>query len=386
MPNPIYLDNNATTPLDPRVLEAMMPYLTTDFGNPSSKSHAFGWIADEAVEQAREQVADLISGDPDRLVFTSGATEAINLALKGVASAQSAKGRHIVITETEHKAVLDVCRALQRDGFEVTRCPVESDGLVDPATLAELIRDDTIIVSVIWANNETGVIQPIDQIAEIVRSRGCLFFSDSTQAVGKIPVRADQADLLALSAHKFYGPKGVGALYVGGGRPRIRITPVLDGGGQERGLRGGTLNTPGIVGLGMACELARSEMERDARRLSALRDRLETEILAAFDAGEIGVNGSRNSRLPQTTNLLFRGLQSARLIPQFRELAVSAGSACSSGSGRPSHVLKAIGLSDEDAGSSIRFGLGRFTTEDEIERAIDLIIETVKTQWTPSPS
>lgn len=384
MSKPIYLDNNATTPVDKRVLEVMMPFFSQEFGNPSSRTHAYGWAADEAVAKAREQVAALIGGEPDRVIFTSGATEAINLAIKGLARAHARKGRHIVVTQTEHMAVLDVCRSLERDGFEITYLPVNQAGIVDVHLLKETIRDDTILVGVIWANNETGVIQPINEIAEVVRSRRCILFSDSTQAVGKIPVSANQADLLTFSAHKFYGPKGVGALYLGGGRPVIRITTQIDGGGQESGRRGGTLNTPGIVGLGIAAEIAAQELENEGRRVARLRDKLETTIIERLEGTQ--VNGSRTSRLSGTTNLRFPGLSSAKLIPQLHELAISAGSACSSGSGRPSHVLKALGLTNEDAGASIRIGLGRFTTEAEIDRAIDLIIDKVEAQWTLSPS
>jgi cysteine desulfurase len=384
MPRPIYLDNNATTPLDPRVLEAMMPYLTSEFGNASSTTHAYGWIASEAVAQAREQVARLIGGDPDRVVFTSGATESINLAMKGVAAARRARGRHILITQIEHKAVLDVGRSLTREGFEVERLPVSGTGLLDPGVLESSIRDDTIMVGVIWANNETGTIQQIDTIGEIVRSRGIVFFSDSTQAVGKIPVSADQADLLTLSAHKFYGPKGVGALYVGGPRPPLRLVPLIDGGGQEKGRRGGTLNTPGIVGLGRAAEIAASEMQSERRRLAELRDRLESTVVQRIEGTVVNAAGA--PRLEQTTNLRFPGVSASNLIPKLHELAVSAGSACSSGSGRPSHVLKALGLSDEQAGSSVRIGVGRFTTDAELDRAIEVILDNVKALWTPHPS
>jgi len=384
MSKPIYLDNNATTSVDERVLEAMMPFFSQEFGNASSRTHAYGWVADEAVAQAREQVAALIGGEPDRVIFTSGATEAINLALKGLARAHARKGRHIVVTQTEHMAVLDVCRSLERDGFEITYLPVNQAGILDVRLLQETIRSDTILVGVIWANNETGVIQPIDEIAEVARSKRCVLFSDSTQAVGRIPVSANQADLLTVSAHKFYGPKGVGALYLGGGRPVIRLTPQIDGGGQESGRRGGTLNTPGIVGLGKAAEIAVQELESEGRRMAQLRDRLETTIIERLEGTR--VNGSRSSRLSGTTNLRFPGLSSAKLIPELHELAVSAGSACSSGSGRPSHVLKALGLTDEEAGASIRIGLGRFTTKAEIDRAIDLIIDKVEAQWTLSPS
>jgi cysteine desulfurase len=381
---PIYLDNNATTALDPRVLDAMMPFLTTEFGNASSSTHAFGWAASEAIEKAREQVAGLINGEPDRIVFTSGATEAINLGLKGLARAKESKGRHLIITDTEHRAVLDCCRSLTRDGFQVTKLPVSPAGLVNLDELEASIRGDTIVVAVIWANNETGVIQDIDSIARAVRERGCVFFSDSTQAVGKIPVDASQADLLTVSAHKFYGPKGVGALYLGGGRPKIRLVPLVDGGGQEKGQRGGTLNTPGIVGLGMAAEIAGSNMDDERRRTASLRDRLESALVEQIEGARI--NGHGSPRLEQTTNILFPGISAAKLIPRLHGVAVSAGSACSSGSGRPSHVLKALGLSDEEAGSSIRIGVGRFTTDDEIENAIRLIVDNVKTLWTPNPS
>jgi len=383
MARPIYLDCNATTPLDERVLAAMMPYLTGEFGNASSRTHAFGWAADEAVTQAREQVASLINGNPDRVVFTSGATEAINMAIKGVARTHSAKGRHIVVSQTEHRAVLDTCRYLEQTGFEVTYLPVDQEGIVDLAMLETEIRDDTILVGLIWANNETGVIQPVDAIADLVRSRGCVFFSDSTQAVGKIPVSADQADLLTMSAHKFYGPKGAGALYIGSARP-VRLTPLIDGGGQEKGRRGGTLNTPGIVGLGKAAEIAAREMEDDGLRVGRLRDKLQSRLLDRITGAR--VNGSISARLPNTINLLLPGMEVAKLIPKLPEIAISAGSACSSGSGKASHVLKALGLSDVEASSSIQIGLGRFTTDAEIDRAGELIIDRVEAEWTLSPS
>jgi cysteine desulfurase len=383
MSNPIYLDNNATTPVDERVLEAMLPFFTTEFGNPSSRTHAYGWAADEAVRRSREQLAELIGGEPERIVFTSGATEAINLAIKGLAVTHAKKGRHIVVTQTEHMAVLDVCRAMERDGYEVTYLPVDHDGVLDLNAIDAAIRDDTIMVGVIWANNETGVVQPINVIADIVRSKGCILFSDSTQAVGKIPVSVQDADLLTISAHKFHGPKGVGALYLGGGRP-IRLSALIDGGGQEGGRRGGTLNTPGIVGLGAAAEIASSEMTGEGRRIADLRNRMESQILSCLDGAS--VNGSTASRLPHTSNLRFPGLSSAKLIPKLHDLAISAGSACSSGSGRPSHVLKALGLSNEEAGSAIRIGLGRFTTEAEIDRATDLIVENAKALWTSNQS
>jgi cysteine desulfurase len=370
---PIYLDNNATTPLDPIVLEAMLPFLMDEYGNPSSSSHAFGWAAREAVQKAREQTAQLVGAEPEELVFTSGATESVNLAMKGVARTYAKKGRHLVTVSTEHKAVLDTARALQREGFEITVLDVDADGHVPPNALADSLREDTVLVSIMWANNETGVIHDIPALSEIVRSRGILFFSDATQAAGKIPIGADHVDLLALSGHKMYGPKGAGALFVRRRNPRVRLLPLMDGGGQERGRRGGTLNTPGIVGLGAAAERANALMDGESERLRSLRDLLEQRILARCQ-GTL-VNGDPENRLPQTTNLRFPGAQSAGLMTAMRDLAVSAGSACSSDSGKPSHVLKALGLSDAEAFSSIRFGLGRFTTPEEIDVAIDRVVK-----------
>lgn len=376
MHRPIYLDHNATTPVASSVLDAMLPYFGIDFGNPSSRTHAFGWTADEAVTVAREQLAELVGCDPDRVTFTSGATEALNLAIKGVAANAPKNGRHIIISDTEHRAVLDTCRSLEHAGFVVTRIGVDAHGLLDEDELAASFRSDTILVAVIWANNETGVVQPVERIGALVRSRGAIFVSDATQAVGKIPVAADHADLIACSAHKFYGPKGIGALVQGGRGPLIRLKPVIDGGGQERGLRGGTLNTPGIVGFGAAAVLARTEMNDNALRLGQLRDRLESEILSRFKGAKI--NGAVDQRLPHTTNLFLPDAPVSKLIPLLGEVALSAGSACSSGSGKPSHVLKALGLTDREASSSIRIGLGRDTTADEIDRAIELIVCAVE--------
>lgn len=365
---PVYLDYNATTPVDPRVLERMLPYFTEQFGNASSKGHAYGWAAEEAVTQAREQVAALLGADPSEIVFTSGATEAVNAALKGVAEAYAAKGRHLVTVQTEHSAVLDTCRALERQGFTVTYLPVDSDGLVDLAALEAALTPETILVSVMWANNETGVLQPIPEIAEVVRSRGILFMTDATQAAGKVPINVAHVDLLACSGHKLYGPKGVGALYVRRRQPRVRLVPFMNGGGQERGLRGGTLNVPGIVGLGAAAALAQEALPREAERLRVLRDRLERGLLDAVP--DAYINAHRTPRLPQTTSITFPGRRAADLMAAARDLALSTGSACASGSDRPSHVLQALGLPDDDARATLRLSLGRFTTDEEIDHAV----------------
>ncbi|MGA7303380.1 MAG: cysteine desulfurase family protein [Rhodothermales bacterium] len=376
MTRPVYLDNNATTPVDPRVVEAMLPYLREEFGNASSASHAYGWAADETVELARERIAQLIHCAPNALVFTSGATEGINFAIKGIAAARHTSGKHIAVTATEHRAVLDTCRRMRKDGFEVSTIPVENDGIVRPETVAAALRDDTILVAVIWANNETGVVQPIAEISGMVRDRGIAFLSDATQAIGKIAVRADLADLMVGSAHKMYGPKGTGILYINPDMKGPKPMPLIEGGGQEHGLRGGTLNTPGIAGMGMAAEIALSEMSGDADRLQRLRDELERVILSGCK--DAAVNGNREHRLPQTTNIRFPGAPAADLLSELRDVALSAGSACSSGSGKPSHVLKAMGLSDTQAASSIRIGLGRFTTELDVNFAAERIVQAVR--------
>lgn len=373
---PIYLDYNATTPVDERVVKRMLPYFTEHYGNASSKGHPFGWMAEEAVEQAREAVAALIASSPREMVFTSGATEAINMALKGVAETYSSKGKHIVTLQTEHKAVLDTCRALERRGFDVTYLPVRPNGLLDIEVLDAALTGETILVAVIWANNETGVVQPIAQIGERVRSRGILFMTDATQAVGKISVTSEPVDLLVCSAHKFYGPKGIGALHIRSRNPRVRLTPLVDGGGQERRLRGGTLNVPGIVGMGAAAEIAHDASD-EATRMQTLRDYLENTLLQ--NLAEISINGHTAPRLPQTSNITFRGVEADKLMLALRDLAVSTGSACSSGSKKPSHVLKSMGLTDEDARASIRFSLGRFTTKEEVDYACEHIITAVKT-------
>lgn len=367
---PIYLDNNATTPMDPRVLEAMLPYFVDKFGNAASRNHAFGWAAEEAVDYAREQVAKLIGATEKEIIFTSGATESDNLALKGVFEMYKDKGNHIITLNTEHKAVLDACKHIEKIGGKVTYLEVESDGLLDLAKLEAAITPETILVSVMYGNNEIGVVQPIKEISAIAHKHGALFFTDATQAVGKISVdvNRDGIDLLALSGHKIYGPKGVGALYVRRKGPRVKVTSQMDGGGHERGMRSGTLNVPGIVGLGKACELCRLEMDSEAARLSALRDKLENSLL---ELEESYVNGNKEHRLPHTTNISFKYVEGEGLMMAMKDMAVSSGSACTSASLEPSYVLKNLGLSDDLAHSSIRYGLGRFTTEEEVDFAIE---------------
>lgn len=374
---PVYLDNNATTPMDPRVLEAMLPYFLENFGNAASRNHPFGWKAEEAVEYAREQVAQLIGADPKEIIFTSGATEADNLAIKGVFEMYASKGNHIITSVTEHKAVLDTCKHIERQGGEVTYLPVNNEGLIDLKELEAAIRPTTILIAIMYANNEIGVIQPMQAISELARKHGILVFSDAVQAVGKIPVsvQKDGIDLMAFTAHKMYGPKGIGALYVRRKNPRVKVTAQMDGGGHERGMRSGTLNVPGIVGFGKACELARLEMQQDAARLSQLRDKLETALL---QIEESYVNGSRAHRLPHVTNISFKYVEGEGLMMGFnKNIALSSGSACTSASLEPSYVLKALGLGDDLAHSSLRFGLGRFTTEEQIEYTIKAVNDTV---------
>jgi cysteine desulfurase len=367
---PIYLDNNATTPLDPRVLEAMLPYFTNKFGNAASRNHAFGWVAEEGVDYAREQVAKLIGCTEKEIIFTSGATEADNLGIKGVYEMYADKGNHIITATTEHKAVLDTCKHLEKQGARVTYLKVKEDGLIDLAELEAAMTPETILVTIMYGNNEIGVVQPIKEIAAIAHKHGALFMSDATQAVGKIPVdvNADGIDLMAFSAHKMYGPKGVGALYVRRKNPRVKVTSQMDGGGHERGMRSGTLNVPGIVGLGKACELCRLEMDEEAKRLSALRDKLEAALTTMEESY---VNGNTQYRLPHVANISFKYVEGEGLMMAMKDLAVSSGSACTSASLEPSYVLKSLGLSDDLAHSSIRFGLGRFTTEEEVDYAIE---------------
>jgi cysteine desulfurase len=376
MKQPIYLDNNATTPLDPRVLEAMLPYFTEKFGNAASRNHAFGWVAEEGVDYAREQVAKLIGCTEKEIIFTSGATEADNLAIKGVFEMYKEKGNHIITAVTEHKAVLDTCKHLEKNGARVTYLAVKEDGLIDLAELEAAMTPETILVSIMYGNNEIGVIQPVKEISAIAHKYGALFMTDATQAVGKIPVdvNTDGIDLMAFSAHKMYGPKGVGALYVRRKNPRVKVTAQMDGGGHERGMRSGTLNVPGIVGLGKACELCRLEMESEAVRLSALRDRLETTL---NKMEESYVNGNTEHRLPHVANISFKYVEGEGLMMAMKDLAVSSGSACTSASLEPSYVLKSLGLSDDLAHSSIRYGLGRFTTEEDIDHAIEITQKAV---------
>jgi cysteine desulfurase len=374
---PVYLDYNATTPCDTRVVEAMLPYFTNQFGNAASRSHAFGWQAEEAVEQAREQVAQLIGAETNEIIFTSGATEGCNLAIKGVFETYAVKGNHIITCVTEHKAVLDTCRHLQKTGADVTYLPVNKEGLIDIGELEAAIRPNTILIAIMYANNETGVIQPVPAISAIARKHGVLFFTDATQAAGKIPVNVntDGIDLLTLSAHKMYGPKGVGAVYVRRKNPRVKLTAQVDGGGHERGMRSGTLNVPGIVGLGKACALSLDQMGEDAARTAGLRNKLESALLEIEDTG---VNGSREHRLPHVANLSFKDVDSEGLMRGFyKDIALSSGSACTSASPEPSYVLRALGLPPELAHSSLRFALGRYTTEEEIDYVIDKVRATV---------
>ncbi|MCJ8164900.1 IscS subfamily cysteine desulfurase [Pontibacter sp. E15-1] len=373
---PIYLDNNATTPLDPRVLDAMLPYMTNMFGNAASRNHAFGWQAEEAVDYAREQISALINCSPKEIIFTSGATESDNLAIKGVYEMYASKGDHIITVTTEHKAVLDTCKHIEKIGGKVTYLQVNREGLIDLKELEDAITDKTILISIMYANNEMGVIQPIRDISAIAKKHGVLFFTDATQAVGKIPVdvEADGIDLMAFSAHKMYGPKGVGALYVRRKNPRVKVTAQMDGGGHERGMRSGTLNVPGIVGLGKAAELAKQDMASDTARISAMRDRLEKELTTIEESY---VNGSVEHRLPHVSNISFTYVEGEGLMMGVKDLAVSSGSACTSASLEPSYVLKALGLSDDLAHSSLRFGLSRFTTDEEIDYAIGHVKEAV---------
>lgn len=367
---PIYLDYNSTTPCDPRVVEAMLPYFTEKFGNAASRTHSFGWEGEEAVEYAREQIAKLIGAEPKEIIFTSGATEADNLAIKGVFELYAGKGNHIITAATEHKAVLDTCHHIEKMGGEVTYLPVDREGLIDLSELEAAIRPTTILISIMYANNEIGVIQPIGEISRIARQHGVLFFTDGAQAVGKVgvDVNRDGIDLLALSAHKIYGPKGVGALYVRRKNPRVRLSAQMDGGGHERGMRSGTLNVPAIVGFGKAAELCRLEMEADNLRVAALRDKLENALL---EIEQSCINGSRRHRLPHTTNFSFRYVDAEGLITAVnKSIALSSGSACTSASLEPSYVLKALGLDDALAHSSLRVGLGRWTTEEEVNYAI----------------
>ncbi|MFH1742565.1 MAG: IscS subfamily cysteine desulfurase [bacterium] len=375
---PIYMDNHATTPMDPRVLEAMMPHFSEKFGNAASRNHQFGWAASEAVENGREQIAALIGTTAKEIVFTSGATESDNLAIKGVAEMYREKGNHIITAVTEHKAVLDTCKALSKQGFEIAWLPVQRDGLVDPDDVEKAITDKTILASIMLANNEIGTIHPVAEIGQRLRQHGVLFHCDATQGVGKIPVNVDamNIDLMSFTAHKIYGPKGCGALYVRRTRPRIRLAPQMDGGGHERGMRSGTLNVPGIVGFGRACEICKEEMDQEHGRLLYLRERLYEGITKSLD--EVYLNGHPTQRLPGSLNLSFAYVEGESLLMGLPDVAISSGSACTSASLEPSYVLKAMGVNDELAHTSLRFGLGRFNTEDEVDYIIDKVIKVVK--------
>jgi cysteine desulfurase len=374
----IYLDHHATTPLDPRVLDAMLPYLTGKFGNAASRNHKFGWEAEQAVDESRARIARLIGASPQEIIFTSGATESNNLAIKGVVEARAGEGDHVVTCAIEHKAVLDVCRGLEQRGARITRLPVGRDGLVDPGAVEAAIGERTVLVSIMYANNEVGTLQPVAEVGRICRERGVPFHSDAAQAVGKVPVNVDaeHIDLLSISAHKIYGPKGSGALYVRRRDPRVRLTAQMDGGGHERGMRSGTLNVPGIVGLGEACALCDREMDEESARLRRLRDRLRVRLKAELE--EVSINGSMRHRLPHNLNMSFAGVESESLMMGMPGVALSSGSACTSAIMEPSYVLKAMGLADDAAAGSIRFGLGRFTTEEEVDCAAAGVIEAVK--------
>ncbi|MDO8836568.1 MAG: IscS subfamily cysteine desulfurase [Vicinamibacterales bacterium] len=382
---PIYLDNHATTPADPRVVEAMIPYFTERFGNAASRNHKYGWEAEEAVERARAQIAALIGASAKEIVFTSGATESDNLAIKGVAGMYRDKGDHIITTVTEHKAVIDSCKRLEKEGFRVTYLPVRPDGLVDLDLLRQSITDKTILITIMAANNEIGVLQPVAEIGAIARERGVLFHTDAVQAVGKVPfdVNTMNVDLASVTAHKIYGPKGVGALYVRRRNPRVLLTPMIDGGGHERGMRSGTLNVPAIVGFGKACEIARLEMASESARVQALRDRLNARLHEGLD--ELYINGSMEHRLPGNLNISFAYVEGESLLMGINDVAVSSGSACTSASLEPSYVLKGLGAGDELAHSSIRFGIGRFNTEEEVDYVAAKLVDVVSKLREMSP-
>ena len=382
---PIYMDYNATTPVDPRVLEAMLPYFTDVFGNAASRNHQFGWAAEAGVDTAREQVAALIGAGPKEIVWTSGSTESNNLAIKGVAEMYQDKGRHIISAVHEHKAVLDPCKRLQRNGWDVTWLEPGTDGVIYAEQVAEAIRDDTVLVTIMWANNEVGTLNEVPEIGRLCHERGVIFHTDATQYVGKLPADVQEAgiDLLSASAHKIYGPKGVGCLYVRRRKPRVRLTPLLDGGGHERGMRSGTLNVPGIVGMGAACAICAQEMAAESKRLSGLRDRLIDGVLGRVDTAVL--NGHRTRRLPHTANISFPYVEGESLLMATKEVALSSGSACTSASLEPSYVLRALGCGDELAHSSIRFGIGRFNTEEEVDYVVDKVTAAVQHLLDMSP-
>jgi cysteine desulfurase len=374
---PIYMDNHATTPVDPRVVEAMLPYFGEKFGNAASRNHEFGWLAEEAVENARGQIARLINATPKEIVFTSGATESTNLAIKGVAEMYREKGNHIITQVTEHKATLDTCKRLEKYGYEVTYLPVQKDGRINLDELRRAITPKTILISIMYANNEIGVVQPIAEIGKIAKEKGVFFHVDGVQAVGKIPVdvQADGIDLMSISAHKIYGPKGVGALYVRRKNPRVQLAAIIDGGGHERGMRSGTLNVPGIVGLGKACEICQQEMAQESKELRRLREKLTHSIMSRLD--ETFINGSMDHRLPHNINISFAYVEGESLLMGINDIAVSSGSACTSATLEPSYVLKALGVGEDLAHTSIRFGIGRFNTEEEVDYVADRVVDTV---------
>jgi cysteine desulfurase len=374
---PIYMDNHATTPMDPRVLEEMLPYFMEKFGNAASRNHSFGWTAEEGTETARERIAKLIGATTKEVIGTAGATESDNLAIKGVAEMYREKGNHIITAVTEHKAVLDTCKRLEKYGYRVTYLPVQKDGLIDLDDLKRAIDDKTILVTIMWANNEIGVLQPVAEIGKLCRERGVIFHTDATQAVAKIPtdVNKNNIDLMSISGHKMYGPKGVGALYVRRKNPRVQISAIIDGGGHERGMRSGTLNVPGIVGLGKACAIGQEEMPQESCKLAGLRNRLKDRIMGRLD--EVYINGSMEHRLPGNLNISFAYVEGESLLMGINDVAVSSGSACTSATLEPSYVLKALGTGDDLAHSSIRFGIGRFNTEAEVDYVADRVIETV---------
>ncbi len=374
---PIYMDNHATTPVDPRVIEAMLPYFSEKFGNAASRNHSFGWAGEEAVENARGQVASLINATPKEIIFTSGATESDNLMIKGVAEMYREKGNHIITQAIEHKAVLDTCKRLEKYGFEVTYLPVQRDGRVNPENVRKAITPKTILITVMYANNEIGVVNPIAEIGKIAKEHGILFAVDGVQAVGKIPVdvQKDNIDLLAISAHKIYGPKGVGALYVRRRNPRVQLSAIIDGGGHERGMRSGTLNVTGIIGLGKACEICQQEMAQEGERLGKLRDRLKNGLMSKLD--ELFINGSMEHRLPNNLNISFAYVEGESLLMGINDIAVSSGSACTSATLEPSYVLKALGVGEDLAHTSIRFGIGRFNTEEEVDYVTNRLVEVV---------
>src|SRR5229473_2334763 len=378
MKTPIYFDNHATTPTDPRVVDAMLPYFTQKFGNAASRNHSFGWEAEKAVDNARKQIADLIGATTKEIIFTSGATESDNLAIKGVAEMYAEKGNHIITAATEHKAVLDTCKKLEKHGYRVTYLPVKADGLVDLDMLRESITDKTILITLMYANNEIGVIQPVKDIGKIAHEKGVLFHTDGVQAIGKVPVdvNKDNIDLMSITGHKLYGPKGAGALYVRRKSPRVQLTAQMDGGGHERGMRSGTLNVPGIVGLGEACAICQREMPEETKRLQYLRDKLRSKLESKLD--EVYLNGSWEHRLPHSLNLSFAYVEGESLLMGINDVAVSSGSACTSASLEPSYVLKALGAGDDLAHTSIRFGLGRFNTEEEVDYVAGRVIDVVR--------